>query len=111
MKATATCPKCESKRIMRVTTLADATEYFGSGTAIAGRSASMPVRRRLLVEVTKTQGLLGTSEQQEPAGDVEAYVCADCGYFEEYLARPARIDWTRIHGALPHSVKEGGPYR
>jgi predicted nucleic-acid-binding Zn-ribbon protein len=111
MKATATCPKCDSKRIMRVTAVADATGYNGSGTEFSARQACTPVRRRLLVKITKTPGLLGPSEARDPTGDVEAYVCADCGYFEEYVANPARIDWDRILGALPHSAKGGGPYR
>ena len=43
-----------------------------------------------------TKGWLGTSEKKSLAGDVEAYLCADCGYFEEYLKSPETVPWDRL---------------
>lgn len=53
-----------------------------------------------------------TSESFETAGETEAYVCADCGFFEEYLREPRRMRWEHVDGAHWHSVPDaGGPYR
>jgi hypothetical protein len=78
MRKTGTCPKCDGKRIMRIASVPDA-----------------PVPRRLLTRRTKKPGLLfGETEEEGLTGDVEAYACADRGYFEEYLADPRRLTGT-----------------
>jgi hypothetical protein len=80
---------------------------------VAGKIVSEAVPRRVLVQRTVSKGLLGgTSESFEPAGETEAYACADCGFFEEYLCEPRRIPWDRIDGASWHAIPDpGGPYR
>jgi predicted nucleic-acid-binding Zn-ribbon protein len=115
MKRTATCPKCEGKRVFRVDRVADAADWVGSGSGDLGaRTGAATVPRRVLIRRTTSPGLFGgSSESYEPAGEVEAYACAECGYFEEYLREPAKIDWDRITGAHPHAAKpgSGGPFR
>ena len=114
MKQTGKCPKCESKQVMRVERVADAAEWSGYGSGdLSARSGTSPVTRQLLLRRTQRAGLLGTQEEFSLVGDVEAYVCADCGYFEEYLAHPRRIDWSSITHAAPWSPPRGGggPYR
>jgi hypothetical protein len=115
MKLTGTCPKCDGKRILRIDRVADTADWSGSGEGdLQQRSGFAPVARRILLRRTTSVGLFGgTSESFELAGEVEAYACADCGYFEEYLRDPQRIDWGAIVGAYPHTPKtgSGGPFR
>ena len=103
MKATATCPKCQSQHIARVTHVADATGYVGFGNDITANGGRAPVARRLLASVAED----GT---QKTTGDVEAYVCTQCGYFEEYLADPTKVDWKHVVGAYAYK-KASPPYR
>ena len=114
MKRTGVCPKCQGKRVIRVAQVADAADWVGSGgERLSARSASQTVPRRVLVLRTVSKGMLGgASESFAPAGETEAYACADCGFFEEYLREPQRIRWDDIDGAYWHSVPDaGGPYR
>ena len=115
MKRTATCPKCESKRVFRVERVADAADFVGSDSGdLSAHSGGASVPRRVLVKRTTSPGLFGgTSESYEPAGEVEAYACGECGYFEEYLRKPAKVDWDGIMGAHRLAVKpgSGGPFR
>src|SRR5262249_12090117 len=114
MKRTAVCPKCESKHIMRLQQVADAADWTGrqSGT-MSERNPEAAVARRVLLRKTESKGVFGgKSEAFEFTGEVEAYVCADCGYLEEYLRDPRAIDWDRVVGAYPHSkTQPGGPFR
>ncbi|APR81552.1 Hypothetical protein A7982_06901 [Minicystis rosea] len=114
VKHTAQCPKCDGRRIMRIHRVADAAEWTGTGDGdLSSRSGTSPVARRVLVRRRTSTGLFGgTNESFELAGEVEAYACADCGYLEEYLRHPERIDWNEIVEAYPHTVKgTGGPFR
>jgi hypothetical protein len=97
MKAKAICPKCESHQIVKVTHVADATNYYGSGSDITTNKGRTPVTRRLLARTAE-------DGSQLTIGDVEAYVCARCGYFEEYLADPAHVDWQHVVGAVLHKT-------
>jgi hypothetical protein len=31
-------------------------------------------------------------------GEIEAFVCTDCGYFEEYVRNPQSIPWSTMKG-------------
>ena len=33
----------------------------------------------------------------EAHGAVEAYVCTECGYFEEYVVSPADVPWDEMN--------------
>jgi predicted nucleic-acid-binding Zn-ribbon protein len=95
MKATAVCPKCQSQNIAKVTHVADATSYYGSGDDLTTNTGRAPVARRLLASVAE-------HGSQKTTGDVEAYVCMQCGYFEEYLADPTKVDWKHVVGAFAY---------
>jgi hypothetical protein len=106
MKRTGICPKCDGRRIMRIYSLPDVTDNVSEVEQL--------VHRRLLVLRNKTTGLFGgEKEGRQLAGEVMAYACADCGYVEEYLLNPAKIDWDQVVGAVPYTPKTGGggPFR
>lgn len=109
MKRTATCPKCDSQRVMRVARVADAADWTGSGEgALDARSGDHFVPRRILQTRKTVSGVFGgKSEAYKATGEVDAYVCAECGYFEEYLRDPQSIDWGSVVGASPRTPPEG----
>jgi hypothetical protein len=114
MKQASACPKCDGQRIMHLVQVADAADWIGRQSGdMSQRDPSIAVPRRVLLRKTVTKGVFGgASEALEFAGEVEAYVCADCGYLEEYLRDPQSIDWDRVVGARPHSKPQpGGPFR
>lgn len=82
MKRTWQCPKCTSRRV----------GYFENVVDQSQRGAS--VRK---IGEAQTGQMLGLSVV-EAVGEVEAFVCADCGYFEEYVKEPQSIDWNAMRG-------------
>lgn len=38
----------------------------------------------------------GFFSKKEYRADVEAYVCTECGYFEEYVKNPADVEWEKL---------------
>jgi hypothetical protein len=104
MKSTAVCPKCQSQQIVKVTHVADATALYGSGSDITTNTGHAPVTRRLLAQIAD-------KGSQKTIGEVEAYVCAHCGYFEEYLVNPTQVDWKRVVGATLHKPQGSAPFR
>ena len=50
-----------------------------------------------------SRGLFGSNTTVVPACPTEAYICAGCGYFEEYVKDVASIDWSKVSGATWHS--------
>ena len=115
MKQTGTCPKCQGRHVMHLQAIADAGEWFGSGTGdLSARGSKNSVARQVLLRRHVYTGVFGeTREAYDATGEVEAYVCADCGYFEEYLKAPSQIRWQEIAHATPWSPPHGqsGPYR
>jgi DNA-directed RNA polymerase subunit M/transcription elongation factor TFIIS len=82
MKRSRQCPKCESKRV----------GYFEKVVDQGQRGIST----RKLGEAQTAQ-LMGLAVVQA-TGEVEAFVCTDCGYFEEYVKEPQSIDWSSMRG-------------
>jgi predicted nucleic-acid-binding Zn-ribbon protein len=81
MKQSWTCPKCHSQRIGYFDMLHDEAE------------ASKP-DGRVLGHAVIGQFMGATASQR--VGMVEAFICADCGYFEEYLKDPANMPWDKL---------------
>jgi hypothetical protein len=115
MKSTGTCPKCQGERVIHLARVADAGDWSGEGGgALTTRTAGHSVARRVLLERVVTTGTFGgKSTAFEPAGETEGYICAGCGYIEEYLRSPGEIAWESIEGATWHSprTRGGAPFR
>ena len=96
MKRTRRCPKCKSKRIGYIATVMDDT----------GRGE----RPRRLAE-TQKGGFLHLGPSTVHAAEVEAYVCTDCGFFEEYVKEPKAVEWDKLEAferVRPFSEREPG---
>lgn len=115
MKTTGTCPKCQGERVIHLARVADAGDWTGDGVgALTTRAGGHQVPRRVLVKQVATTGMFGgKSTDFAPAGETEGYVCAGCGYLEEYLKSPSKIAWESIEGATWHSprTRGGAPFR
>jgi hypothetical protein len=103
---------------MHLERVPDATEWgtvTGSGSAaapLADLRGSCPVPRCLVrLEGTERQtvtGLFGGTSTREVRverlmAQTEAYVCTECGWFEEYVARPEEVPWNRAEGGRWYS--------
>lgn len=66
---------------------------------MSGREGGPHVARHIAEHVEATGGLFGKHTLVSPACPTEAYVCATCGYVEEYVKDVADIDWSDVHGA------------
>lgn len=81
MKHSKQCPKCQSRKVGYL-------EY--QTDKIGGVAGPRSVGHRV--------------EQQEiaiamsDAGDLEAYVCVACGYFESFVKEPASVPWDQLAG-------------
>jgi len=88
MKRTFTCPKCNGKKIGHFSELQDLSE--------ATRRLSKPQPRQIAIASEVTSGFLGAGTKESLAGETEAYVCAACGYFEEYVKAPEAVPWDQL---------------
>ena len=52
-------------------------------------------------------------EENVPTGELEAYLCASCGYFETYVKHAETIPFDELDGFswLNPAIGEEGPYR
>ena len=105
MKQSKQCPRCSGRKIIHLASVADASDYYGAGTGdMSQRTGSSFIPRTIAERVATSRGLFGgTSTSVEPACPTEAYICAGCGYLEEYVKSPGDIDWAEINGATWHS--------
>lgn len=89
MRESKRCPKCDSRRVAHLPLQPDD----------AGGEAP---RIRMIHAGTGTR-----------IGPLEAYVCADCGYYESYVRAPDRVDWDSIPELewLNLEPRDDGPYR
>lgn len=81
MKKTGRCSKCDGDKLGVITQVRDQGERG--------------IERRH-VGTSTTRGLL--LWRTDPVGEVEAYVCTECGYFEEYVRDAAKIPWNVLDG-------------
>jgi len=98
MKKTCICPKCESTRVGRLETVRDGRDHGFHNP-------------RSLAQEKEGKGWL---KSKAVRGLVEAYICTECGYFEEYVSDLAQIDWPALEGFTWHQPPSGeteGPFR
>lgn len=111
MKVSKQCPKCRSLRIGRIGSQPDTavtTEHKGATIAVSGAS-----ERAAGLGPTVDTGMLRWGEVATLVGSLEAYVCADCGYYESYVVDPAATRWDLIRDFawLNEPGAGAGPYR
>lgn len=82
MKQTWQCPKCQSQRVGYLETLPDQRDGQDRPRSIGSA-------------ITSRLGPFGVGSE---VGVVEAFVCTECGYFEEYVKDPAAIPWDSVTG-------------
>ena len=101
MKRTGICTKCSGQRVVKIALVVDATEdaMGGDRTPIHQREVGRPVPRAILA-----------TRNQNVCGFTEAYVCAECGWFEEYIAHPEKIEWKEVEGVWAKAAATA-PYR
>ncbi|MBI2388345.1 MAG: hypothetical protein HYV09_01900 [Deltaproteobacteria bacterium] len=83
MKRTWRCPKCNGARIGYFETLPDSAHGEASKPRMIGNQV--------------VGSFLGLQAHQG-AAPVEAFVCTECGYFEEYVKNPTTIPWDQFVG-------------
>ena len=82
MKKTWQCPKCQSQRVGYLETLPDQRD---------GQDHD----RKIGSAITSSLGPFGVGTM---VGVIEAFVCTECGYFEEYVKEPTSIPWDQVSG-------------
>ena len=90
MKKSSRCPKCGGAKVGRLETVQDLSD--------ASYRLGRPAPRQLAVATETQKGWLGESTVEQLAGEVEAYVCTECGCFEEYVKDPAHVPWAKLAG-------------
>jgi predicted nucleic-acid-binding Zn-ribbon protein len=84
MKKTWKCPKCDSQRVGYLEEVLDEQD---------------PTRRdhARKVGMASAGSFLGL-QAFSAHGRMEAFVCTDCGYFEEYVKDPHSVRWNDLQG-------------
>jgi hypothetical protein len=95
MKRSKQCPKCESRKV----------GYINYQPESDGSS----FRWRVIATV-REQLAYGSRPR---VGELEAYVCTECGYYESYVRKPDVIPWENLSGfrMLNPDPDPDGPYR
>jgi hypothetical protein len=97
MKASKQCPKCHSLKVGYLEYVADRGRETYQESIVG---LTVPHRNRLL-------------KTAEPIGTLEAYLCADCGFYETYVRDPGSVPFDSIEGFhwLNDPTSTGQPYR
>ncbi len=85
-----TCIKCGHTRIRHIANVPDVHTENNWETRARNREF------RVLGAVERKTGMFS---REQLLAEVEAYVCADCGYFEEYVKQPADVPWEELPGS------------
>ena len=100
MKKSKQCPKCDSLRI-------------GCMNIHPGGDRVGMMKDVEVVLETEGKKQLWFADKQE-IGDLEAFVCTKCGYYESYVRSPERFNWEALEGfhwVNPPPQDGPGPYR
>ena len=81
MKKTGRCPKCDCARIAHFSQVMDEADGNRSRNIGFRYGGSFLGLRTMLA-----------------AGEVEAFVCTGCGYFEEHVKSPETMKWEEMVG-------------
>lgn len=116
MKRSKQCPKCQSLRIGHLAFQVDANDVLVHRDQREDlqfiTAARQTVSRTL--GLARTPVTLGDGSTALPlVGQLEAYVCTDCGYHETYVRDPKSVAWSDLQGFTWVNSKppEDGPFR
>jgi predicted nucleic-acid-binding Zn-ribbon protein len=119
MKRSKQCPKCESRRIGHLDFQPDANDVVAlrGNEEQADRTAHIASSDQVIMRalgISRDPTLLsGLSFAWAFYGRLEAYVCADCGFHETYVADAKSVDWERLQGFawVNPDAPRAGPFR
>lgn len=92
MKRTGICPKCNSQKVGYLENIIHRTE---------GQAAELPVRGHCAAPLGVGESVSGGFIKvtiESPVGQLEAYFCASCGFYETYVKEPDSIPFESITG-------------
>jgi predicted Zn-ribbon and HTH transcriptional regulator len=81
MKMNKQCPKCQSRKIGHLESLLDSEG-----------------ERDTKQKIGKVTENLYSFKVKTTAGEIEAYVCTECGYYETYVKDPKSVPWNDMLG-------------
>ncbi len=96
MRQSKQCPKCQSHKVGYI-------NYQPEGDGIS-------LRWRVIASV-REPATFGPGRSR--VGELEAYVCTECGYYESYVRSPDKVKWDQLSGfrMLNPDPDPEGPYR
>ena len=92
MKRTGTCPKCDSRKIGHLENVIHRTEAETASQSIRGHCPAP-----LGVGESVSGGLIKVTKEG-PVGELEAYFCGSCGFYETYIKDISSIPFETIIG-------------
>lgn len=97
MKFSQECPKCKGRKIVHLKVMSDSGDWHGAGSGSQDqRAGSHHVPRHIALVFTKGTGGFFSADSHTPVAATEGYVCANCGYLEEYVKNVADIPWDNV---------------
>lgn len=85
MKKSWACPKCQSKKVGYLESVHDNSSPSEGGS------------NKRMIGMQSVGATFGMKAFQA-TGIIEAFVCTECGYFEEYVHDAASFNWDAIQG-------------
>ncbi len=100
MKTSKQCPKCSSLRVGYLERVYNYNTCNGAQLHAPEPVGVIPEEDRLFTT-------------NIAAGELEAYLCADCGFLETYVKAPATVPFEQLKGFrwINPTSAEAGPYR
>ncbi len=92
MKKTKVCPKCNSQKIGYLENVIHRTEAVVMSHEVRGHCPA-PLGRT----ESESGGFIKVI-QEGPVGQLEAYFCCSCGFYETYIKEPSNVQFETIIG-------------
>ena len=81
------CPKCSGTKIGRFENVLDVK---------TNNSEAVQIRNREFKRLGSVSEKTGFLSSETKAAEVEAFVCTECGYLEEYVKDPGGVPWEKL---------------
>lgn len=96
MKRTKQCPKCDSTRVGYLPYQPDNESSFVEAGVL--HETSHLSRDRVLGRGPVLPETWSKAERAPLIGQLETYVCTECGYHETYVQAPREFAWQQVQG-------------